>query len=166
MSKLHRALVQLQTNTIGVSFPRHVVVPVSQRTLGSVLRLHSSESALSELMSLNWLKGMRDHVTVSDLAPVPSGALHRLVKRRQFKTNVDRLRRRRMKRKGETVEQAVCAIPDTVERTPKLPFVQLRSTSTGQAFCVFIEHGDVQANNISGSFSTYGLSQGGSTPWF
>src|SRR5256885_4743960 len=30
----------------------------------------------------------------------------------------DRLRRRRMRRKGETAEQAAAAIPDSVERTP------------------------------------------------
>ena len=166
MTKLHRALVQLKASEIGVSFPQHVNAPLSKRTLGPVLRLHGQQAALTKLMEQGWLKGMRDHVQLSELAQVPSGAPHRLVQRRQFKTNADRLRRRRMTRKGETAEQAAAAIPDTVERKPNLPFAQLRSSSTGQPFCLFVEHGVLQPDAVVGSFNTYGLSQGGSIPWF
>lgn len=166
MSKLHRTLVQLQADNIGVSFPQHVATPKTMRNLGVLLRLHGIESALNELMMLDWLKGMRDHVEVSKLAQAPAGTSHRLVRRRQYKTNADRLRRRRMKRKGETAEQAAAVIPHTVERKPELPFVQLRSHSTSQQFCVFIEHGAMQPEAVAGSFNTYGLSQGGSIPWF
>ncbi len=166
MAKLHRALVQLKSSELGVSFPQHVNAPQGKRTLGAVLRLHGPQAALVGLMEHGWLQGMRDHVQLSELAPVPSGAQHRLVLRRQFKTNADRLRRRRMARKGETAEQAAAAIPDTVERKPHLPFAQLRSSSTGQPFCLFVEHGTLQPEAVAGSFNTYGLSQGGSVPWF
>lgn len=166
MSKLHRALVQQQSSTIGVSFPQHVAAPITKRTLGAVLRLHGSAAALEGLMALDWLKGMRDHVALSALAAVPEGAQHRMVQRRQFKTNADRLRRRRMQRKGETVEQAAAAIPDTVERKPNLPFAQLRSSSTGQPFSLFIDHGAVQSAPQSGVFNTYGLGQEATIPWF
>ncbi|RGE44749.1 type I-F CRISPR-associated endoribonuclease Cas6/Csy4 [Comamonas testosteroni] len=166
MAKLHRALVQLKSGEIGVSFPQHVNAPLNKRTLGPVLRLHGPQAALAGLMEQGWLKGMRDHVHLSELAQVPSGTSHRLVQRRQFKTNADRLRRRRMARKGETAEQAAAAIPDAVERRPNLPFAQLRSSSTGQPFCLFVEHGVLQPDAVVGSFNTYGLSQGGSIPWF
>ncbi|MDR2298496.1 MAG: type I-F CRISPR-associated endoribonuclease Cas6/Csy4 [Comamonas sp.] len=166
MVKLHRALVQLKTSDIGVSFPQHVDMPLSRRTLGAVLRLHSASGALDELMALEWLKGMRDHVQVSALGVAPADAKHRLVQRRQFKTNVDRLRRRRMARKGETAEQAAAAIPDTVERKPNLPFVQVRSSSTGQPFYLFVEHGSLQVEGVDGGFNSYGLSLGSSIPWF
>ena len=166
MAKLHRALVQLKSSNIGLSFPQHVNAPLGKRTLGAVLRLHGSQAALAGLMDLGWLKGMRDHVQVSELAQVPPGVAHRQVQRLQFKTNADRLRRRRMARKGETAEQAAAAIPDTVERKPNLPFAQLRSSSTGQPFCLFVEHGALQPDAVAGSFNTYGLSQGGSVPWF
>ena len=99
LAKLHRALVQLTSNDIGVSFPQHVNAPLGKRTLGAVLRLHGPQVALAGLMEQGWLKGMRDHVQLSEVAPVPSGVQHRLVLRRQFKTNADRLRRRRMARK-------------------------------------------------------------------
>ena len=163
VAKLHRALVQLQASDIGISFPRHSLRP---RTLGSVLRLHGTEAALQRLMAQPWLQGMRDHVQIAALTPVPPDAPHRQVVRRQFKTSAERLRRRRMRRKDETLEQATAAIPDSVERSPELPFVQLRSTSTGQPFCLFVEHRPVQADGVSGCFNTYGLGLSASVPWF
>lgn len=82
MAKLHRALVQRKASDIGVSFPRHVNAPLSRRALGAVLRLHGSEAALQALMAEPWLQGMRDHVQLAELTPVPAGAAHRLVTRR------------------------------------------------------------------------------------
>lgn len=163
VAKLHRVLVQLGSADIGISFPRHSLRP---RTLGTLLRLHGSEAALQHLMAQPWLQGMRDHVHCAQPAPVPDGAVPCLVQRRQFKTSPDRLRRRRMRRKGESAEQAAAAIPDSVERTPDLPYVQLRSASTGQPFCLFIEHKEGQAAAGQGGFNTYGLSLGASIPWF
>ena len=166
VAKLHRALVQGQTTDIGVSYPQHIGQPLTKRTLGSVLRLHGTPHALQRLMEQDWLKGMRDHTQASELRPAPTDAQHRTVHRRQFKTNVDRLRRRRMQRKGETAEQAAAAIPNTVERRPDLPFVQLRSTSTGQPFYLFVDHGPLLPAAVTGAFNTYGLGQEASIPWF
>ena len=165
-SKLHRALVARAAGDIGVSFPRHVEAPSSQRTLGNVLRLHGSKDALQGLMAQPWLQGARDYVQVSPLALAPSDAPHRVVQRRQFKTNAERLRRRRMQRKGETAEQATAAIPDVVERRPDLPFLQLRSSSTGQPFCLCVEHGPLQLQPVAGVFNAYGLGQEATVPWF
>lgn len=166
VAKLHRALVQEQSSDIGVSYPQHVSQPRTRRTLGAVLRLHGTAAVLQRLMAQDWLRGMRDHVQVSALSLVPADTQHRVVRRRQFKTNVDRLRRRRMHRKGETAEQAKAAIPDSVERYPDLPFVQLRSSSTGQSFCLFVDHGPLLAHPVSGSFNTYGLADQATVPWF
>ena len=166
VAKLHRALVQGQTTDIGVSYPKHIGQPLAKRTLGAVLRLHGTPDALQRLMVQDWLKGMRDHTQAGALLPVPAHAQHRTVSRRQFKTNADRLRRRRMQRKGETAEQAAAAIPDAVERRPDLPFVQLRSSSTGQPFSLFVEHGPLEPAAAVGCFNAYGLSSGATVPWF
>ncbi|KAB0588568.1 type I-F CRISPR-associated endoribonuclease Cas6/Csy4 [Comamonas kerstersii] len=166
LSKLHRALVQHGKGDIGVSFPLHVDALATKRTLGSIVRLHGTPQALQALEALNWLKGMRDHIALGSVLAVPAGASHRQVLRRQFKTSVERLRRRRMQRKGETAEQAAQAIPMHVERKPNLPFANLRSLSTGQIFALFIEHGPLLPQPVDGSFNTYGLSQGASIPWF
>ncbi|MDD2176692.1 type I-F CRISPR-associated endoribonuclease Cas6/Csy4 [Acidovorax sp. D2M1] len=166
VAKLHRALVLGQTTDIGVSYPQHIGQPLTRRTLGAVLRLHGTPDALQRLMGQDWLKGMRDHTQVSELRQAPADAPHRTVRRRQFKTSVDRLRRRRMQRKGETAEQAATAIPDTVERLPNLPFVQLRSSSTGQPFCLCVEHGSLQPHAVAGAFNAYGLGHEATVPWF
>lgn len=166
VAKLHRALVRVKASDIGVSYPQHVSQPSGRRTLGDVLRLHATPEALERLMAQDWLTGMRDHILCTELLPAPADAPHRTVRRRQFKTNVDRLRRRRMQRHGETAEQAAAAIPDSVERRPDLPFVQLRSSTTGQPFCLCIEHGPPQEQPLPGAFNAYGLSHGATVPWF
>ncbi|WJF90047.1 type I-F CRISPR-associated endoribonuclease Cas6/Csy4 [Paraburkholderia bonniea] len=164
VAKLHRVLVQLRADDIGISFPQFSERP---RSLGRVLRLHGSEAALQHLIAQAWLQGMRDHVKLTPATPVPAAVTYRVVQRRQFKTNAERLRRRRMRRKGETAEQAAAAIPDSIERQPDLPYVQLRSVSTGgQPFCLFVEQREVTTGSVPGKFNSYGLSQGATVPWF
>ncbi len=164
-SKLHRTLADLAADDIGVSLPGHKT-GVRARQPGQTLRLHGTKARLEQLMSTNCLKGMYDHVEVSEVLAVPTNASHRTVRRRQFKTNADRLRRRRMRRHGESESEAAQAIPNSVEQQISLPFVQVRSTSTGQRFCLFIEHGPVQSTPQDGTFSTYGLSPQATVPWF
>ena len=163
VAKLHRALVQLAADDIGVSFPECSLHP---RSLGRVLRLHGGKMPLQYLMEQPWLQGMRDHVRLTEVMSVPAGATHRVVQRRQFKTNVERLRRRRMRRKGETAEQVAAAIPNGIERRPNLPYVQLRSASTGQPFCLFVDQEAKSAEAVSGTFNSYGLSHWATVPWF
>ena len=91
-AKLHRALVQLQADTIGVSFPGYLHVPAG---LGNVLRLVAPQDDLRNLMEQDWLKGMRDHVDVSGLGPVPETCGYRGLRRVQAKSNPERLRRPR-----------------------------------------------------------------------
>lgn len=161
--RLHVALVQQRLDGIGISFPGYGVAP---RTLGSVLRLHGTDAMLRNLLGTDWLKGLRDHVRMTDIAQAPRGAPHRTVQRKQFKTSADRLRRRRMRRKGETAEQAEAAIPSSIERTPELPYLRIRSRSTGQPFCLFIALGPLSPEAVNGRFNSYGLGGTTTIPWF
>lgn len=161
--RLHRALVQQRIDELGVSFPQYSVIP---RNLGDTLRLHGSETGLNSFLGSDWLRGLRDHVRSTGVATAPVGVPHRTVGRRQFKSNVERLRRRRMKRKGETAEQAARAIPDSAAEKPTLPYVHLRSLSTGQPYCLFIELGPLRPEPAEGRFNTYGLGEGSTVPWF
>lgn len=165
-AKLHRALVQLGTSDIGVSFPAYSLAP---KTLGNAMRLHSHAEALQNLLATDWLRGMRDHTHVSEVLATPTQVQHKQLVRKQFKTSAERLRRRRMKRKGETAEQAAAAIPNSIERQPNLPFAVLRSSSTGQPFHLFLElKAAVKAPQPlqKGAFNTYGLSATATVPWF
>lgn len=162
-SKLHRALVQLHRDDIGVSFP-----DLSQdgKRLGHRLRLHSTTDALQHLANGDWLTGMRDHVQISDMQSVPETTLHRFIRRVQIQSSAPRLRRRLMRRKGISEDEALQHIPDSASRRTTLPFVLLRSRSTAHAFPLFIEHGILQEHPIGGPFNTYGLSQTATVPWF
>jgi CRISPR-associated endonuclease Csy4 len=162
-AKLHRALVAQNSTRIGVSFPGF---SLQAPHLGTRLRLHGDLAALSTLLASDWLAGMRDHVTLTQPTRVPETAKHCAVRRVQVKSSPERLRRRLMRRHNLDAQEAHQRIPDEVARLVNLPFVQLRSTSTGQTFRLFIEHGPVQSNAMAGNFNAYGLSQVATIPWF
>lgn len=161
-NKLHRALVATGTNNVGISFPDYRLTP---KALGSRLRVHGSQAALLALLESGWLKGMTDHVVPVNVLPVPAVTQYLLVQRKQYKTNAERLRRRRMERKGESYEQVCQAIPDRLSTVVNSPFVNLRSQSTGQTFSLFIDQRSA-ATGVDGSFNSYGLSNGGTVPSF
>lgn len=162
-AKLHRALVAQNSGRIGVSFPD---LGQSGPLLGKRLRLHGELGALSALLASDWLAGMRDHVALTPPTRVPDTARHRVVMRVQVKSSPERLRRRLMRRHDLTEQEARQRIPDEVACLTNLPFVPLRSTSTGQSFRLFIDHGPVQANAVAGDFNAYGLSKVATIPWF
>ncbi|MCK9529275.1 MAG: type I-F CRISPR-associated endoribonuclease Cas6/Csy4 [Gammaproteobacteria bacterium] len=162
-SKLHRALVVLEADDIGVSFPRYQLKP---RSLGTILRLHGKADRLCQLLALDWLAGMRDFVDVGLVAAVPHGVKHRVVHRVQPKTSVERLRRRHARRHQVSLSIAEERIPDSVLRPVALPFANVRSQSTGQTFSLFIGMGKLLDEPIPGTFSRYGLATDATVPWF
>ncbi|WP_025042083.1 type I-F CRISPR-associated endoribonuclease Cas6/Csy4 [Nitrosospira briensis] len=162
-AKLHRALAAHNSTRIGVSFPGFSLrVP----HLGTRLRLHGSLAALSTLMASDWMTGMRDHVTLTQPMHIPENAKHRVVRRVQVKSSPERLRRRLMRRHNLDAQEARQRIPDELARLAKLPYVQLRSASTGQSFRLFIDHGPAQSHVTEGDFNAFGLSQVSTIPWF
>ena len=162
-AKLHRALARLGSDRIGVSFPGQCE---SAYRLGDRLRLFGPMDDLAQLMVLDWLSGIRDHVNLGKAAPVPPNALYRTLHRVQAKSSPDRLRRRQMKRHGLTEAQAYEQLPDGVEERLHLPFVQLTSASTGQTFRLFLRLSEPQPIEVDGLFNAYGLSTSATIPWF
>ncbi len=163
-AKLHWLLVRLDTKTIGVSFPK---VDQGHPNIGELMRLHGSAQGLEQLQSQSWLKGMRDHIEMSAITPVPDKAQHCRVKRVQVKSSVERLRRRYQKRHpGVTEKDAKGIYPDAVEKRTPLPYLQLKSESTGQQFRLFLEHQAPQQQVVAGEFNSYGLSSTATIPWF
>ena len=178
-AKLHRALVAAEQAThsgsagVGVGFPGHDDgVP----TLGTHLRLHGSQAALAALMATPWLRGVRDHLAdpAPPVRPVPDVVIgYRTVRRVQVDSNPERLRRRWLRRHpGMDDAAALQHIPDTLGQRLPLPFVQLNSLSTGQAFRLFVAHGPLQpqadaVENVRPHFNAYGLGvQSATIPWF
>ena len=161
--KLHSALVELRGLNIGVSFPG---IMQARSGLGNSLRLHGSAGDLEQLLATGWLTGLLDHATVGVITVVPTIVDYRVVRRVQVKSSPERLRRRWIRRKGMSQAQACLAIPDSVSETLTLPYVTIRSLSTGQTFRLFIEHRPLQPHAVVGTFSRYGLSPVATVPWF
>ncbi|MDX5628744.1 MULTISPECIES: type I-F CRISPR-associated endoribonuclease Cas6/Csy4 [unclassified Brenneria] len=159
-AKLHRALGQRGRGDIGVSFPD------AGKVLGEKIRLHGSSPALTELQSTTWLKGLRDYTQISDIQPVPEGAKFRTVQRIQVKSSALRLRRRSVNKGWLTEQQAAERIPFTCEKRTNLPYLQLKSLSSGEMFRLFISQGPLQDTPAIGTFSSYGLSATATVPWF
>lgn len=162
-SKLHRRLVSFGEGAIGVSFPD---VRGGGRTLGSRMRIHGTTDALQKFMATEWLAGMRDHIAMGTPAAVPAEVRHQIVRRVQAKSNPARERRRLIARTGVSEDDAQAAIPDSRVELLDLPFVVLKSQSTGQQFRLFIEHLPAQEASQSGGFSAYGLSAAATVPYF
>lgn len=160
-AKLHRALAADASIDIAISFP-----DATASHLGRVMRLHGSVARLTAHMTKTWLGGMRDHLEITRVEPVPPMAVPYQVRRVQVKSNAARLRRRYLKRHPTTDSSSVVElIPDRVERLLALPHLRINSTSSGQQFLLFIQQ--TQASETrTGEFNSYGLSITATVPWF
>ncbi|MDO5505452.1 MAG: type I-F CRISPR-associated endoribonuclease Cas6/Csy4 [Pseudoxanthomonas suwonensis] len=159
-SKLHRALVEEGEGKIAVSFPqwRDGAYP----TLGLVMRMHGRAEDLHGLMQRDWLRGMRDHLTLSEARDTQDAVGFLRVRRRQAKSGHN-MRARAMRRKGWSVEEARRRIPDSAGDILQLPYVTTYSRSTGQRHRLFLEQSPVPDGPQHG-FNAYGLSLGGVVP--
>ncbi len=187
-AKLHRVLVSSGRRDIGVSFPAYrapEIVPNAKAedkppkkingSLGQILRLHSTHQALSDLMAINWLHGMCDHLVLSEIAFIPANATHGIVRRVQAtQSRGERVRQRLLRRVAKraayqqiTLEQAIAQIPSQLpDKWVDLPFLTLKSQSTGQYFRFFIHQASCVAGEKSGEFNAYALSSKATLPFF
>lgn len=161
--RLHMALVTLRSDALGISFPEFS----ADRTLGTCLRLHGTSENLHGLERLNWTERLVSYVHKESVTPVPEHIEgYRVVRRKQVKSSPERLRRRYARRHGLSEEEVDYIFPESIAQTTTLPFVSLKSKSTGQPFRLFIEHSPLGKEATGGVFSTYGLSRTATVPWF
>lgn len=159
-TQLHLKLAQAGEGRIGISFPE------SGLTLGSRLRLHGTHDDLTKLDATGWHSKVKDYIFCKAVSPVPEGCLYRTVRRVQYKSSAERLRRRSVKKGWLTQEQAKQQISVLNEKRGKLPFLPVKSHSNGHTWLFFIEHGPLRKAPTEGYFSSYGLSAEATIPWF
>jgi CRISPR-associated endonuclease Csy4 len=186
--QIHLGLVEMQDDNksvpIGLSFPEYAL---GQKfgALGGKCRLFAGNDVMLERFDVRKrLARLSDYVHCTGIRPVPAKlAGYAVYRRRQPKTNPDRLARRYAKRHDLDFETALnttvrvrpegkdagyqtafryCEMP---RQSVALPFIRLKSLSTEQPFCLWIEKSAV-AEPVAGGFSCYGLSVRSTVPEF
>lgn len=158
------------SSAIALAFPNYALTGSNAESfpLGNKLRIFSpTQEALDKLSINKWLNRFSDHTHITSVKVVPNNISEFVcVKRKQFKTNLSRLARRRAKRKGETFEQAIQHYASFNDELTKLPFINVSSLSKNEQFRLFVEQTKMK-EAIEGSFNCYGLSKEQATvPWF
>ncbi|NOQ13677.1 MAG: type I-F CRISPR-associated endoribonuclease Cas6/Csy4 [Methyloprofundus sp.] len=166
--QLHLALVENKVSekqsAIAVSIPDY---GSKAFPLGCKLRLFAQyQEQLQQLDMGKWLKRLTDYTHVTSIKNVPvSVSQFAQFRRKQFNTNSERLARRRVKRKEESLEQALKHYASFTDQETHLPFINIKSLTKGEQFRLFIER-DIFKKSEEGTFNCYGLSQGATVPIF
>jgi len=158
------------SSAIALAFPQYSLTGNNKTDfpLGNKLRIFApSEELLDKLAINNWLKRFSDHTHITSIKAVPEKVSEFVcVKRKQCKTNISRLARRRAKRKEETFEQALQFYASFNDEQSKLPFINVNSLSKNEQFRLFIQQEKV-SKAVVGEFTCYGFSKEQATvPWF
>jgi CRISPR-associated endonuclease Csy4 len=158
-AKLHKALCDIGSKVMGVSFPKYKV------TLGNVLRIHSATSDLNNLQGINWLGGMNGYCNVSEITPIPADTQFRTVSRKQ--TTMSQAKLKRLVKRGSIPEDEIKQYKAKMfTKGLDNPYVELVSGSNGQKHRRYIEFGELLDNPVDGEFDQFGLSKTATVPWF
>ncbi len=171
-AQMHLALVESSDEnslvSVGLSFPKY---KEQKFPLGNELRVfaHSKEE-LEGLDLHHWLARLMDYLDISEVQEVPKNITKfASFRRKQFKTNVERLARRQAKRKNISYEEALKNYEnfdeEEIKTKNRLPYINVKSLSSDREMKIFIEKIESSEEN-KGMFSTYGLSRESTVPWF
>lgn len=158
-TKLHKALVTLNSDSIGVSFPHYKVM------LGKVLRIHSCRSILHDFSSLDWLGGLIGYCTVSEIKLVPNDCEYRTISRIQSNMSQAKLKRL-IKRGSISEEDAKNYKAKMFTKGLENPYLELKSGSNGYKHRRYLNFGTLLAKPTQGKFDQFGLSKTATIPWF
>lgn len=167
--QVHLALVETTNvdglTSIGVSFPQY---STNKKHLGSKLRIFArTESELEKLHFSKWLSHLLDYVHIKSIKPIPVKTQgYGIFSRVQTKSSTERIARRKAKREGVSYESAIIALAHYQEKLSDLPYVHIKSISSGKRYRLFISFTkkDAECDNIK--FSTYGLGHSSAVPLF
>jgi len=159
-TKLHKALFDSKSDSIGLSFPEY------RKTLGQVLRLHGTQQALEQLQAQNWLARLADYCKVSAICEVPADIQgYRTVSRIQTTMSQSKLKRL-LKRGSITEEEAKGYKAKMFTKGLDNAYVELESASNGHKHRRYIAFGALQPSSVAGVFDAFGLSKTATVPWF
>ena len=175
--QLHIAFAEIKDTydkvNIGVSFPQYRFnAEKSVGFLGEKFRIFAqSQADLEKLNIQKWFDRLTDYLHITSIREVPENKItgYAIYRRKQVKTNPQRLARHRVKRGDIGFDEALARYSNVVTTTD-LPYIQLQSLSTSdeqdkRLFKLFIEKKSAEKSETQ-IFSTYGLSSQSSVPEF
>lgn len=159
-TKLHKALDDLKSDSIGVSFPNY------HSLLGDVLRVHGTQSDLEALSALKWIGRLGDYCSHTPISTVPEKIVgYRTVSRVQSSMSPSKLRRL-LSRKTLKVSDVDRYEAKMQSKMLNSPYLELKSASNGHVHRRYIVQGDVLESSKLGAFDRFGLSKVATIPWF
>lgn len=166
--QVHLALVEMKAADgsipIGLSFPEY---SDERNFLGKKLRLFAREESLLEQLNIRqWLDRLSDYLHITSIRAVPEKVSgYARYRRVQTQSSKQRLARRKAKREGATLEQAMLKLEGFQEQVTPLPFVMMQSLGNKQKFRLFIAKDKIE-QAIDNGFGSYGLSSESTVPEF
>jgi len=158
-TKLHKALFDLKSTSIGISFPEYKVL------LGHKIRLHGNPSMLNDLQGLNWLGGLSGYCQLSEILPVPQNAQYRVISRKQ--STMTNAKLNRLIKRGTISKENIKAYKAKMfTKGLDNPYFELDSTSNEQLHRRYIQFSEVLSEPVKGEFDHFGLSKTATVPWF
>jgi CRISPR-associated endonuclease Csy4 len=158
-AKLHKALFDLTSTAIGVSFPDYQVM------LGKRIRLHGALNDLERLQSLNWIGALTGYCGVTATQKIPVNVQYRVVFRKQ--SNMTQAKLNRLIKRGTIAPERVKDYKAKMfTKSLDNPYVELKSSSSGEQHRRYFEFGELQSEPVVGVFDYFGLSKEATVPWF
>lgn len=158
-SKFHKALCDLHSTDIGVSFPKR------RQSLGNLMRIHGTSTMLIKFQKLNWIGPMAGYCKIGDILPVPPQVKYCTVFRKQPTMSPAKLRR--LIKRGSIAEDETNRYKSKmISKGLAEPYIELTSSSTEHKHRRYIALGPLQDKPVEGSFDQFGLSSTATVPWF
>ncbi|MGD7033450.1 type I-F CRISPR-associated endoribonuclease Cas6/Csy4 [Methylotuvimicrobium buryatense] len=158
-TKLHKALYDLKSTDIGVSFPEYKL------KLGSVIRIHAVEKRLEALQQGGWLGGLIGYCAISLVQSIPDQVQYRTVSRIQSSMSPAKLKR--LIKRGSIRESEIKQYKAKMfQKGLDNPFLELESGSNGHLHRRYLAFSELMDKPMQGEFDQFGLSKTATIPWF
>jgi CRISPR-associated endonuclease Csy4 len=167
VQQLHLGFVN--TPNIGISFPQY---SIKRHSLGNIIRLFGTVETLTALNVSTVLNTFLENVTITDILDVPTVKKYATFSRHRYNygqtfAGLERAARRKSKRSGMSYEEALDYLASfNIPEEQELPFVSVKSVSTGGIFRLYIKCTECSAENVVEEFNSFGLSKVNTVPVF
>lgn len=167
VQQLHLGFVN--NPNIAISFPQY---NSKKHSLGNVIRLFGTVETLQNLNVMTVLNNLLETVIITDILDVPTVKKYATFSRHRYNyghtfAGLERAARRKSKRSGMPYQEALEYLTSfNIAEEQELPFVSIKSISTGGIFRLYIKCTECSAEKVVEDFNSYGLSNVNTVPVF